>query len=360
MKKVWKGAALVIGLPVLLVGWLTLDSYTRAVSAIAAHDARLRSEIAAIRSKRTPSTVLEGRDVSWKAIRNLPCARTAFQNPSVCVLEGGHTAHLNLYWTSYGDESFLQEKSLSRKDRPTPHELITALAVTDAAIPEGGFSSLSVREAFEYRALERFPDALVQETLTPAELQRIFAEFNLLMARRLTLGQALFGEHLLDQIQTLSVLHTRSDSIGWIRRPPGWKEFFSWRILLAKCLNQLEDEYQDLSKLPPESFPDRDDSQGPSEKALTRSKLEREAFRYVDSEKVMLCYWHMARLAIAIVRYRVEKAKELADLKELVPEYLPELPVNPHDGKSFLYREGHLKTAPFRQNAGDDWDLNPK
>lgn len=362
MRKAWKIAALLIGVPAILTGWLALDSYSRAVSAIAAHDARLRSEIAAFRSKQTSSPLLQGRDLSPKGLAGVPCPLTALQNLSDHAFETGHTVHDRIYFR-YGllHDSSDHQRFGSLPERIPLEPLITALAVTNAAFPEGGFNVHSARGSMEYQIFTRLAHSLTNRSLDAALLRRISTELDQLMRRRPSLPEILSGEHLLDQVQTLSVLHTRSDPRGWIQRPPGWKEFFSWRILIAKSLSQLEDEYQNLCKLPPSSYPARGDSHRPAENALTNSQLEREAFNLVESEKDDLCYWHLARTATALARFRIEKSRECSDMDELVPEYLSERPVNPVDDKPFQYQGGHLKTAPFyKDGSGIDWDLTPR
>jgi len=362
MKKAWKIAALLVGVPAILTGWLALDSYSRAVSAIAAHDSRLRSEIAALRARQVPSPLLQGRDLSPKSLADVPCPMTALQKLSEHALETGHTIHERIYWRYVLlHDSSDNQRFDSLPDRIPLEPLITALVVTDAAFPEGGFNVHSARGSLEYQIFTRLAHSLTNRSLDAALLQRISTELDQLMRRRPPLPEILFGEHLLDQVQTLSVLHTRSDPLGWIRRPPGWKEFFSWRILIAKSLNQLEDEYQNLCKLPPSSFPARGDSHRPAEHALTNSKLEREAFILVESEKDDLCYWQLARTATALARFRIANSRDCSDLSELVPEYLSERPVNPVDNKPFQYKDGHLKTAPFyKDGTGIDWKLRPE
>ncbi len=65
-----------------------------------------------------------------------------------------------------------------------------------------------------------------------------------------------------------------------------------------------------------------------------------------------------ARLAVALGLYQTRECKAAATLNDLVPKYLPELPVDPYSGKSFHYRisEGEKLDIPgeepFQGDAG--------
>ena len=64
-----------------------------------------------------------------------------------------------------------------------------------------------------------------------------------------------------------------------------------------------------------------------------------------------------ARTAIALERFFVKQAKYPAHLDELVPEFLPGVPLDPCDGKPLRYRresDGHGVVWSIGKNRRDD------
>jgi hypothetical protein len=66
-----------------------------------------------------------------------------------------------------------------------------------------------------------------------------------------------------------------------------------------------------------------------------------------------------ARLAVALALYRLRERKPAATLKDLVPRYLPELPVDPYSGKAFGYRISKGERLAIVGGEPGNWTARP-
>jgi hypothetical protein len=89
-----------------------------------------------------------------------------------------------------------------------------------------------------------------------------------------------------------------------------------------------------------------------------------------EGELFALCRLRAARLKTALALYAAETGKPATSLEELVPRYLPELPVDPFSGRPFGYRvspgeqiQAHprLDREPLQVQAGQGvlWSVGP-
>jgi hypothetical protein len=67
-------------------------------------------------------------------------------------------------------------------------------------------------------------------------------------------------------------------------------------------------------------------------------------------EATVRAQWHLhsCRLKAALLLYRAREGKQAHNLEDLVPAYLPELPVDPYSGQPFLYRISAGEQIDFR------------
>jgi hypothetical protein len=193
---------------------------------------------------------------------------------------------------------------------PSPRidQVLTALSVTHQVAQECGYDSRSLLFGFEIFAV-RGLEYILKAGLPAPELRRLAEQLDRTLEARPSFADAFDAEHLMDRAEVLRVLHLKENASGFVRRKPGWKEFFSWRILLVKCLKELDEEYS--SKLEAES---RD--------RLTTSALLGELEVRERDDREVLCWWALARTATAIALFRAERG-EPDRLEDLVPSYLP-------------------------------------
>jgi hypothetical protein len=260
----------------------------------------------------------------------------------------------------------LEMIGLSMQKPPIPltvDDLLTSFAVNESCFHEGGYAARFSRHFYDLRVLELMPRGLTRPGVEPGELRKLAAALEQLMARRPLPGDLLEAEYLLDRAEVLRIIPTQSDPTMMLLEPPGVREFFSWRILTVKALNQLDDRYRELRRLDAASLVDWENAVKEyglrirHEPAYTRSALCSEAASILQAERLSLCRWTFAQVATLIALFQSEKAREPSSLGELAPEYLPELPVNPYNGQPFDYRDGTLRTAPGTDGPQIEWVL---
>jgi hypothetical protein len=352
------------GLPALAVGILAADTYRRAVRAIELQEERLRADVAALRARRKATDLLEGRDLSPQTLERLPCPAREYaevERSRADAYEQGHTGQASL-WRIRFSEMF------AHANRPVvgPQnvgELLTALGIVERCFQEGGYEARNSRHFYEDLLLKSLRTTLLRPGVGAKELREISSALEQVLARRPLPGDLLEGEYLLDRAEVLRVIPTRSDPYWMFPEPPGTREFFSWRILTVKALNQLDDRYRELRLLDSASLLDWEERVKEfglrirHEPAYTRSALCSGAAGLLQAERLSLCRWKFAQVATLIALFQAEKAREPSSLAELVPEYLPEPPVNPYNGKPFDYRDGTLRTAPATSGPQIEWVL---
>src|SRR5262245_17237947 len=240
VKKARKLALLLLGIPAIAVAILWIDCYYRAVAAIRAEDERLARDIAAFRDRLKPGLPVDASFLKG----SVSCPQSFFVNPPATKLEEGHTGQHAYYWALVTDSFGITFPP----DVPPPEAVppgapqLSVLALTHRAVRECGFDSRSCGYTFEQAALKNLQQAILG--LSAPDLRRIAEQLDRARESRSSFSDALEAEHLLDRAEVLRVLHLKADGRCFIRRPPGWREFFSWRVLIAKILNQLRDDYR--------------------------------------------------------------------------------------------------------------------
>jgi hypothetical protein len=361
VRKAWKWTLAAVGIPALCFAALGVDSYHRANSAIADHDQRLAKDIAAYRAAIKPKRVVDPIP-SAQALKRLPCPRSLVGKPPPDVLNLGHSGIRSMSSNVYGELRDAEvERSMftPREKRLSGDEVITALALTHRTLSEGGYALSTCVYSYEDDAMDRLRD-IVDLPEGPKrkadELRRLGSALDDLVPRRLPLQQIQWGEHLMDRAEVLNVLHKKADPLCFIRRGPGWKEFFSWRILIAKCLNQLEDRHRrlrELDPLPPAEWKAAL-QEIHHETDLTESRLIGGAVGARRRELKALLDYTVVRTGVAIVLFKIERRRE-PRLEDLVPDYLPRLPRNPFDDVPFEYENQRLRVPPSSDSGEILW-----
>jgi len=362
MKRALKWILLLAGLPALAVGLLAADTYRRAVHAIELQESRLRADIAALRARLRSTTLLQGRDLSPQVLERLPCPARRFAATAehTVPVEQGHTGQDEQLRLRLSEIVGLSTRTQAMQ---TVEGVLTSFAVSESCFREGGYEARNRRHFYDLRILEALHLLLVQPGVDAAALRQVSSALEQLIERRPLPGDILEGEYLLDRAEVLRVIPTQSDPHCMLLEPPGVRESFSWRILTVKALNQLDDRYRELRKLDAASDVDWENAVKEfglrirHEPAYTRSALCSGATSALQAERLALCRWRFAQVATLVALFQAEKGREPRDLSELVPEYLPEPPINPYNGKPFDYQDGALRTVAGTNGPHMEWVL---
>jgi hypothetical protein len=273
VKKAWKWALVVAALPVACIALLWIDSYYRAVAAIRAEDERLARDIAAARSRRAGP-----------------------QDPTF-PLEAGHSGER-------GARLALYVLSMREFKSTSPRAILSDLAALRSRMSEGGYGTQLFRRAVEIGDLSRLREVLENSTIQELELRRISKALDQLEATRPTIEQCIFDEYLLDRAEVLRVIHRKEDPYGMILRPPGWRDFFSWRILTAKTLRELDDHYREIQEalaqgtLPAVALGVWNEEAG----VRSRTQLRIDAPTALGQERQLTKVWEQTRRALESAR----------------------------------------------------------
>jgi hypothetical protein len=321
MNKARKSVLAIGILIVIAFGVLAGDAVRRAGTALERRRERLREEIASLRARPTSTDLLRTINLDAGPMKELsPQARKMTASPE-------HRLHyeqglIDQYKFFHGPPRALGSVFNPGKETWTPASVIAVLSISQEGCREGGYEAFLFRQYNERTALNRWKDLLCKTPGDPSELRRVHEALGQLLATRPTLEEVQRGEVILLKLCLLNVLRNRQDAEGLYRRGPCWREFYSWRILMVKTLDQLDDE-----------------AGGDGDKHLRGDfRLEDEAFKDGD----LLDQWKLARVATAIALYRVEKGADIATLQDLVPNLLPELPklgADSHPPAIELFRE---------------------
>lgn len=336
VKKRWKWVLAAVALPAACIGLLWVDSYTRAVAAIRAEDQRLTQDLAAFRARLKPGLPID----PAVEVTGLPCPLNLYRNPKRPRLEDGHSGHRDFYDSVFAGLFWLQER-----DEPpaTADQILTTISIAHLLLGECGYDSSTMLHGYEQSALRAVPQAL-RRMSTKDELQRFAEALDLRLASRPTFADAMVAEHLMDRAEVLPVLHLRENPSGFIARPPGWRELFSWRIHLVKALTELDLELQRAkSGSGPETPHPRTTS------AVAVEHLVRHA-----SDEETRIFWTAARTAVEIAIFRAEHGRDPARLDEL-----PRPPSGRPGGDRLSYSAGIL-TLHNEDGIAEQWVLRPK
>lgn len=350
MKKAWKWLLGVVTVIVLSLAFVVGDAFRRAVNAIELQEDLLRKDVATLRQKARPVPLLPQPPLSFEELSKLPCPANEHLNPEP-RLEEGHRSTTVSRWGIFHHwiDSFSQrEEDLLRHLNKwyALDQYLAALAVTLDTYRPGGFGAHEARHSFETAILNDLSLVLAGPNVRADERKTVLEKLDQLLAARAPVDEFIAGEFLLDRAEVLKVIPTQGDPTVMMNRGPEWREGYSWRILVAKSLNQLSDDYDGIREPDPYEIPRPATGfgmlQAADSRILTRSRLKSDARSVILSDRRALTYWHAARLVAALLLFREEKGREPKDLAELAPAYLPKIPVCPYGGMPYLWSEGQL------------------
>jgi hypothetical protein len=332
VKKAWKWALVVLGIPALCVAILWIDSYYRAVAAIRAEDARLEKDIAAFRAR-----LKFDLPIGAAYLRGKVSPPWSFHDhPDPFNPADGHTGQwptlLRLAADRDGLTTYPGRPPVPEEVRPGDAEM-SSLVLILRTVRHCGFNARELGYQFEIRTLLQL-ESVLSKGLPASELRRVADFLDRAMASRSTFADSVEAEYLMDRAEVLRVLHLKADPNGRILRAPGWRDFFSWRIFLVKCIRQLDDDFALLRANDPYvvRFEKRSD--------LTRSFLRESSREQSWNDRNALGWWTVARVGVAVSLFRAERGRNPAKLDELVPDYLPRIPLSPVHGDALRLNDG--------------------
>jgi hypothetical protein len=364
VKKAWKWVLAVVGIPLLCLGLIVLDTYTRAKSAIAAHQERLTKDIAELRARTQgiPAPVL--RRTTLEEVEPLPCPGASFfaHDEALARLEEGHPGQNAV---SYSRNRWIWQHGWSDEKGLRFDDSLLALAITLRTIREGGYGAHGTKNSYEQNALREILKSLSDTRPSLEALASLQARLDELLASRVPVDVFVRGQHLLDRATVLRVIPSQSDPTSMIAERPGWREMFSWHVLIAKAANQLDEDWREVQEPAAEdAFPEDNSNSsygalglrpGPSRRRYAFSRLltrDRDAF---SSERYCLAHWQAARIAVALRRFQAHRHRDPSDLEELVPLYLPSVPRCPYGNLPYTYRNGILATKGLSREWRIQW-----
>jgi hypothetical protein len=212
VKKSRKVALAALGLPIIVSGVVALDAVVRAGSVITAHENRLAADIWALRLRQQPSPLEIPKDPRF-------------------AYEEGQTGQTRVW------EEIVP---IIHLPMATADETLESIARCQEILLEIGFSHGPRRFASENLFLIRFRELLGEGLDGAPRLRRAATLLDLLYARRIESEDLRRGEHILDRAEVLNAYQKGDPSLG----KPGWRELYFRRILAAKRLNQLEEDYR--------------------------------------------------------------------------------------------------------------------
>jgi len=269
--KKWKWVLAVVAAPFACVGLLWIDTYFRAVDAIRAEDERLAKDIAVLRSRRSAPQA---------AIYRLEEGHTGMQDPKA---------------------NQVLKELFGCRFAPPASNILAQLTLLLNRLREGGYILQGYRGQKERVGVIELRLCLEKNPPPEPELQKLREAFEALEKSRPTAAECVTEEHLLDRAEVLRVLHRKEDPRGMIVRPPGWREFFSWRILIAKALHQLDDHHREIQAMVENrTVPAFDVYKTRREEpdVLSRTRLRFNVDHAVDLDRKVLLEWEQTRAVV--------------------------------------------------------------
>jgi hypothetical protein len=309
-------AAVLVAAPALLL-W---DSIRRAEASIAGEEVRVASETARLRAASKVATLPRPADL------------TADQCVNYEDSFGRREEKLTATWWL---EDFRRPQSME--------QLVILLTKAELFGAEGGIPSWRMRQNQESRLVEQWLFHLSGERPGAAPLRKNFAALIVLESKRRDLMDFVRGESLTIRRELLRVLRSKSDPFGVFERPPCWRDFYSWRVLVARSMILAA---EDLEFLEANGIP----APGMNKVLAHFHRGDRHfegLFRtdpgmFQQGEEALGIEWKLAVGATAVALFQAEKGRWPESALELVPEYLPSLPLHPEDARPLDVRDIHV------------------
>ena len=221
--------------------------------------------------------------------------------------------------------------------------LLTAIA--QESFRGGGLGTALGRAYAERWVYACWRTTLEQTSFSPEELGELAELLDRLDAVRRPLGDEVEVEYLLRSRMLLDIYRTGKDPERVLEtQEPGWRSLFSRRVLFWQALRQLDQQRLRMAQL----------ALGPGDR-LWRKKDQlakdlspySRRFGYLDEailqfEGESLLRRRLLRTSVAIAQYAAHEGRLPSSLGDLVPRFLPSIPVCPLTGSALSYSDGAI------------------
>jgi hypothetical protein len=252
------------------------------------------------------------------------------------------------------------QSSPERWSFPFLEPALVSLAIPQELMFAGGLDRAEARQGFERRAIEKWRILFSERGLSASEAKRCAEITDRLRLQRPAILEAIRAQSAIERHRVIQVLRLHSDDRGTFAEKPSWRSIFLWRIFIAQTLTKLDRLYADLEAIENLPIQERSKKAGELSDSILRthrvppvSTQFAKIIELYEAEESILRDWAMLRLALALARYGGERGHFPADLEELVPTYLPNLP------EEIAYeqtREGGARIAQPRKTQV--WRIN--
>jgi len=329
VKRAFKISLLAFGGILLAAGLVVWDTFARAARTLRVHEERLAADLAALRAKPAPPSIP----------RTLPLPQGIA--PPTLAFEQAHSGQEPLFRDYVHVLDLLR---LQRWEATTSEHVLQRLALSYESLREGGTIAYELRRVDEERALKIWQHILENQNPKADELRHVAGLLDQLLAARPSAREVLLAESVLDRQEILTWWRSKNTTPYWMMvDKPGWKELYSKTLLAVKALNEVRDletlvlGIEALPVLEREPKALEEGQKNLHSNRFTRSQLAPRAGALFQGERLLLTEWALARVATAILRFQVDKKRNPAELKDLVPEYLKEVPLNAYTGAPFVW-----------------------
>ena len=233
-------------------------------------------------------------------------------------------------------------------------------AYSDAVARRGTTVHRMYGIAMEGVATRRARDALVAGRIDPDEARRLGRAFDDLERARLPLGTTLAFERMLLRA-TLCDPSADAHTLDWPGRSGAWR-LWPAKLRLAEVLDGWDAALDGMTAAVGSPSEDGTATVRRAEAAAKNENVFL-SFCLAMWPKVLRNEAHgrartrVLRTALAVAEWTARKGSHPASLAELVPDFLPAVPIDPWDGKPLRYAAG--KVWSIGQDGKDDGGTSP-
>jgi len=349
----------IVGVVVSLIAAFASDTYVRARRAFAAHERRVSEEFAVLRLRHViaphpaegwkaryeewlaslefptvPKESTDTLDLGYLNVSEIPKARHLVQCGTYFEYEDDSQNDLLSYLRWYGHSG----SRWAPLPEATPEHVLRLLAVAQDVLRAGGVAQARRRLAVEIAAVDLWKRILEAHDLAPAKLAEIASSLDQIERARPPVQDALDAEFAMARQKVARVIRMRRNP-GVVTSEPGWRELFSWHILLVQVMNEMDDDRRELA-----GFDSLSETQ---KKLLIHLAYPRKLARALIDEGYDLCAreaeagvrWTLMRTATAVAWYEAEHGTYPEMVADLVPRYLGAVPKGMTHQSGFVYSD---------------------
>lgn len=236
--------------------------------------------------------------------------------------------------------------------------LALGIAVGDDTGRSGVLVNFLVQLVCEGIEIAAAREQLAEHSFEPRELEAFASKLDRLWEARPTVFDAMLAENSLVRRSLVDLGKGEMGARYTGSHHHSWRYLFSERLEVAAALAELESHYREmgmLSRVPSHlrensALPIQHD--GISSKNAFVADLFPAMARVFRRDNVTQMEWTLMRVAVALAWFEGEHGAMPGRLDELVPRYLPRVPLCPLTGKPLGYRDG--KVWSFGRNGVDD------